>query len=271
MVEESRTPGAPSPIRRRTHSVRAEAFRLPIGEVVARSVRAWLRNLAPFFALAILLAALLYLPMLRLATASLEPGEDPANLAGSLAVMLPLVLLWGGLAHTIFRQEEGKRVGPAEALLASLRRVLPVLVVLVIETVLMSSWFLAGVIGPFGIALAFVPFVMTFCALFVAVPACVVEGGVVGAVRRSLFLTRNNRLPIFAVFFTYSCLHFGVAMVIGIGLVASRASTSAIELASNVLALAFFPLLVSIQTVTYQALRLGKEGVDVQALAAVFE
>jgi hypothetical protein len=272
MVEESTPPGRPpEPTGRPASLLGGERFRLSIGRVLARAIQAWFRILAPYSLLALLLSVPLFFPMLALATAAQEPGEDPHQTAAGWAAMLTGVLLGAGLVHTVLRHQQGEPVGFGEALLVGLRRLVPTVIVYLVSFLLAAMWFLTGLLGDFGYVLALGPFLVTLCALFVSVPVCVAERGVAEAVRRSLHLTRRNLGPIFALLFVYNVLNVSTTLLANVLMEVAGATTSVRLFVGGFLSILAFGLLAALQAVTYHELRTGKEGVDVSKLAAVFE
>ena len=133
-----------------------------------------------------------------------------------------------------------------------------------------------------GLVLLVVPGVMLMVATSVAVPAAVVERpGVLGAIRRSLALTRGRRWPLFAAGLSIVVIMWVLAAVVQVGAtVLSVAILSArrgpqmaavLVVASQLGNVLFSALPLVAMSVAYHDLRAEKEGVDTAALARVFE
>lgn len=126
-----------------------------------------------------------------------------------------------------------------------------------------------------GTLLLVVPGIVWYCALFVAVPAVVVEsklGSSADALQRSRDLTRGDRWGIFAV----AAVSFVLAVAITVAVAALLAFAEALPppivmvLANAVVALAStFGAITA--AVAYHDLRVVKEGAATEDLARVFE
>ena len=131
-----------------------------------------------------------------------------------------------------------------------------------------------GLIVFLGILLLVVPGVIAMCALYVAIPAVVVEDvGPGEALGRSRALTKGSRWGILAV-----ALVVGVVTLVAAGVagVAAVRGTSALPhpipaLVSSALMVFATPLGACAAAVAYHDLRVAKEGVDTAALVKVFE
>jgi hypothetical protein len=233
-----------------------------VGAVFNRTFAILSRNLLPFG----LVAAVASLPSALLLT----PGVDVVSsdaVGGVLAVVgVILMLVLGALSQAVvlygaFDDMRGRPVNLAESIRVGLRRFFSVLGVAILVPVLTA---LAG------IALIF-PGFMVATMLFVAMPACVVEQlGPIKAMGRSGRLTKGHRWKIFGIW----C----VVLFIG-GFAQSMLQSIAAGLGGPVLSMivtllwggiygAFSAILA---VVTYHDLRVAKEGVDTDQIAAVFD
>jgi hypothetical protein len=173
-----------------------------------------------------------------------------------LGTLSQAVVLYGA-----FQDMRGQRVNLGESMRVGLRRFLPV-VGLAISTTLL---------GFLGLFVFVVPGLICFTMLFVATPACVVEGrGVFSSMGRSAALTRGHRWKIFGLM---------LVMYICDAIVDKPIDQALTSLAGGVPAFvahviwngvwgAFYAILA---VVSYHDLRVAKEGVDIEQIAAVFE
>jgi hypothetical protein len=119
--------------------------------------------------------------------------------------------------------------------------------------------------------LLIVPGIMAVCALYVALPACVLERlGPLNSLRRSRDLTRGARWRILGMILVVGLIS-GVMSGIAGGAVGATRHPVAVGIVSYVasaIASAFHAVLTA---VTYRDLRVAKEGIDIEGLAKVFE
>jgi hypothetical protein len=232
------------------------------GQVFNRTFSIMSRNLLPFG----LIAAIASLPSALLLT----PGVDliPSDaLGGAIAVVgVILMLVLSALSQAVvlygaFDDMRNRPVNIAESIKVGLRRFFSVLGVAIFVPVLTT---LAGV------ALIF-PGFMVATMLFVSMPACVVEQlGPIKAMGRSARLTKGHRWKIFGIWF--AILVVGAAFQsmlqnIGAGL-GGPVGSVVVTLLWGAVYGAFSAILA---VVAYHDLRVAKEGVDTDQIAAVFD
>jgi hypothetical protein len=188
--------------------------------------------------------------VLRLAGLKVE-GLGPL-LGHVLSTLSEAVVLYGA-----FQAMRGKPVSLGESMRVGLRRFFPVVGVAISTTLL----------GFLGLIVFVVPGLICFTMWFVATPACVVEGrGVFSSLGRSARLTQGHGWKIFALMLL---LFFCNAIVDGqIDQALSGVPAFAGHVIWNGVWNAFYAILA---VVTYHDLRVAKEGVDIEQIAAVFE
>jgi hypothetical protein len=163
--------------------------------------------------------------------------------------------------HGAFQDMRGRRVDMMLSVRVGLRRFFPVVGVAVAVAVL----------GFLGLIAFIVPGVMALTRWFVAVPACVVEElGVSGSMRRSEQLTKGYRWNICGLM---GLLYVADSIVDSqINLVLSFVAGGTAALAAHVIWSGIWGAFYAIfAVVTYHDLRVAREGVDTQQIAAVFE
>jgi hypothetical protein len=234
-----------------------------VGHVFSRTWSVLSRNLLPFcFVTAI--ASLPNLPLVVTQTdvARGANGANPswlflAGLAGMvLGALSQAIVLYGA-----FEDMRGRPVNLLESLRFGLRRAFPVLGVAVLVPIL------AGLAA----LMLVIPGAIVLTMLFVAMPACVVEKlGPLKSMRRSAQLTKGHRWAIFGIWIA-TTLAWGIVQSVLDKLfiyVGGAALWPVVWLAWSTLLGAFYAILV---VVTYHDLRVAKEGVNTDQIAAVFD
>ena len=126
------------------------------------------------------------------------------------------------------------------------------------------------VIYSFLVIIGSVFFIYIFLILSVVVPAAVVEGHFLSSFSRSIFLTKGNRwrlLGLWVLFFLLFVIVQYLAGLIGAE-IGSKSSVFLLTWAAEAMISAFGAVVF---TVVYYRLRLVKDGVDENEIAAVFD
>jgi Membrane domain of glycerophosphoryl diester phosphodiesterase len=266
-----------------TDAMTARGGEFRVGPVFGRAWTVYTRNFLAFTLVAVVIA----LP-------GLFQG-DKQSLAGGIqtlvAVIVGIVFYFVGQAvmlYGAFQALRGRDFLVGEAVRRGLARFWSIIGVVLLPMLA----FIAGLIVvsllsvlavPLGViaGLAFFVLVVMFVIRWsAAVPACVVEGlGPVASLRRSAELTRGNRWKIFAVF----VLIFVIIIIAGIVVFAITAPFALAGAGTGfvgVIIAGLIGLIVSavytayfniVQALIYHDLRVAKEGVDIDQLAAVFD
>jgi hypothetical protein len=232
-----------------------------IGKVISKSIEVFRNNIVAFT----FIASLMLLPTLP--AYMMDEQADP-TLTEGIILLVGIVLvfaLWPLISSIIlyaaFQYMRGREVRLAEAI----ARVLP------------RSWSLVGImfLGTLGmmigLAALVIPGMFLMVIWYVAPAACIAEKlGVRQSLRRSRQLTEGFRWRIFALL-----LLIIAASVIGSGLALATQAAGmniwaqmALDFAWQGLSGGFTSVLVA---VSYYYLRVAKEGVDVEQIAAVFD
>jgi uncharacterized membrane protein len=237
-----------------------------VGRVLSRTFSVLSRNLLPF-CLVTVIAALPNVLILAPGTGALTPATvSPGASAVRLILGFSLAMVLNALSQAIvlygaFEDMRGRPVHLIESLRIGLRRFFPVLGVALCVAILTA---LAGI-------LLIIPAFIVATMLLVAMPACVVEQlGPVKSMDRSKQLTKGHRWKIFGLWL--------LAMTVS-GILQSALIGLARLIGGPILALivflawaavfgAFYAIMV---VVTYHDLRVAKEGVDTDQIAAVFD
>lgn len=233
-----------------------------VGKVVSTSLSIFLRNIVSFT----VIAGMAVLPAVGLGLAMRYGVLIIWNRWLYFAITLPLTLILMALTtaiilHATFQHMRGRPVRLTEAISRGLSRSLILLGLMLLQSVAIA----AGL-------LLIVPGILLLAMWFVAVPICVVENtGPTQSLKRSTALTKGLRWKIFALLL----LSYGVS-VLG-GELLSWTTTNAFDSYSvRLVAEAIWQSLNGgfgsvLITVAYYYLRVTKEGVDVEQIAAVFD
>ncbi|MDR3073428.1 MAG: hypothetical protein LBV01_01725 [Deltaproteobacteria bacterium] len=236
-----------------------------IGSILSRSFSTLMKRPLLFFGLTLLVSMPIQVMPTLLGISDLERGGG--LLFSFLLQVVGFMLntaIQGAIAYGVFQVLRGYRPGFGEALSRGLVRIIPLGI--------------AAILGGLGIGLGFllviVPGVLLWCMWAVVAPVCTIEKlGPIASLKRSAALTKGCRLQVFCLgLITYllllaigaatSLLFLALAFSIhkGIALLAVGAITA--------IPGAFMAVVLA---TLYYDLRAVKEGVTLDALAAVFD
>ncbi len=246
-----------------------------IGRIIRLGFRVLFRNIGRFGLLALLLMAPFTLVDLFSAEEGVQStqtvalpsaGEWLAIALLTAAYIVAYAFLTAAVTRGTYDELRSQRPSLMDCLRAALSRLLPVLLV---GALLAWAWLL-------GTLALIVPGVIVLLMFYVAVPVAVVEKpGIRASFSRSRKLTKGNRWRILGVVVLYGLIAGLIQLLVGIvigvlGYVAGNIPLAFILL--NWASTAFNAVLFStFVAVTYFALRVAKDGLDTDGLAAVFE
>lgn len=248
------SPPVPSPSHARPFSA---------GSVIGRSFTVWFANFLPFS----LVTLVVHVPVLVLAAAMPDEVGPVWGLLDRLLSSLAQLVVTGALTFGVLESLRGGRAPVGMLFGTGFRRMGWVFAV----SFRVGLWTLLGTI------LLVVPAIVWYCALFVAVPAGVVEkslGSSADALQRSRDLTLGNRWGIFAVALVAFVVTLAFVFLVAGGtmtvLVRALPSPLPAVVATAVIALAS-SFGACAAAVAYHDLRVAKEGVATADLVKVFE
>ena len=233
-----------------------------IGQVLSRALTITSRNLVQFA----LITAVPLLPLL-LATLSLAtPKPGLSGLGGTFVISILLSAILIALSQAViiyaaFQTMRGRPVSVGESLGKGLARFGAVI----------GAAIVIGFGISFGFLLLIVPGFILAAMWYVALPACVVETlPVFGSLGRSAELTKGHRWQIVGLYFLVA---IAAAIVNGIaggifGAIFGRFVGAFPTFVVQVIVAAYQAVVV---VVAYHDLRVAKEGVDIDRIAAVFD
>ncbi|HXZ01062.1 MAG TPA: hypothetical protein VEI03_13760 [Stellaceae bacterium] len=245
---------------------------LRVGEVLNRAFALLSGDLVKFLALAaIALSPLILLALLGLAAAHVTTAGSASvgMLAGFGGVGILLFVLWMvlsvlGQAAALYGAVQKMRsqdFSVGESLARGWARFFPILGMVLLQTL--------GIV--FASIFFVIPGLMFLTTWYVALPACVIERlGPAASLGRSNDLTKGNRWRVFGIIAAVYIANAIVQNVIKYGLpaiIGSIVSTIAILLWMTIFQ-AFNAIVVA---VVYHDLRVAREGIDIDRIAAVFD
>jgi hypothetical protein len=281
--DEPEGPRAPRASFSRRQQLRAT--RLEVGGVIGNTFSIWFGNFLPFSALALLI----YSPILIITWVffsgypSAESIQQFTGIKGIAEFVFFSSLLTGTVTFGVVMQLRGSRAAVGRCLTIGLSRLLHVFAISLIVALMGILCFVPCVLfafaGSAGLMMllffvAFIPLFVILTTYNVAVPAVVVERvGVGTALARSAGLTKGSRLTIFGIMILFGILILVITLVFEFltGAMGSGWSVQTQVLVEAVFGVLLSPLTATFPAVIYHDLRVGKEGVNVEDLAAVFE
>lgn len=255
---------------------RPSSFSLQIGKAVSQSFAIYFRNFVPFTVLSVLV----YLPWLFFYGLAIIPlqaemvsGSGPRDAAAALGMMamgaallsmLLQYILIGAVTFGVVQQLRGEPAALGEAVSQGLRSLGRIL--------LAGLWVGCRVI--LFMLLLIIPGIWEAVRLQVAIPAAVMEGaGPGGAVARSIALTKGSRWQVFGALVVAWLLAMLVGMALGAvggGILGASGNMDMVAWIEPISTVMFAPFGAVIPAVIYFMLREGKEGADLDEVAAVF-
>ena len=236
-----------------------------VGAVLSQAATILSRNFLTFFILTVIptLPNLLFLGGAGLRGAEgRAPGS--AGLLVGIGVLLAIVLSVISQAvvlYAAFQSMRGRPVQAMESVQKGLTRVIPIIGVAICMMIAIGIGFLLLVI----------PGLIAFAMFFVALPVCVVERlGPIRSLSRSAQLTKGHRwrlLGLFILLMLISAIVGGVLQV-ALEFIGGFVVTVIGSLVWNA---AFGAYSSIVFVVAYHDLRVAKEGVDIERIAAVFD
>lgn len=252
-------------------------MRFSIGNVLSRSFGVFFGEFPSLFAIALIIYVPFMILVVLMSGGSPEaavdglvdvelPGAEvaPPSTGDQLTSLLSTVLSYliaAAVSYAVFQRLRGREVSIGDSLSVGFKRLLPVLGVAILTML---------VIG-LGFVLLIIPGLILMCVLYVATTAAVVERpGVVGAMNRSAELTKGHRWEIFGLVLIVGVMSFAVGFVL---LMAFGVTENVLlfTILSGLLGLVFSLFGAVCQVVAYHDLRVEKEGVDTEVIAAVFD
>jgi hypothetical protein len=244
--------GAPSSIR--------------VGQVFNRSFALLFGNFAKFFILALAIWLPFLLFIMLFAVTFLSGQRNPSQMAVYFLVLALLAALLAvinqaALFYGAIQKMRGQEFGIGETLGRGLARFFPILGVLI-----------CGGLGAGLASLLFViPGIILMVAWYVALPACVIERlGPIASLSRSFYLTKGNRWRVFGILIITVVINFVVQFVLFP--VVARVAGQAVSGFGLFIWMALFQAFNSVVVaVLYHDLRVAREGIDINQIAAVFD
>ncbi len=233
-----------------------------VGSVLGMGFRVYGRNIVAFT----LIAGVVYVPLI-LWTLSLTSGTFSAEAfahfryAAALQILLN-AFMTATLTYGVVKELQGQRASIGACLATGFARMLPAVGVALLQAL--------AIMG--GMILLIVPGIIAACALYVAMPASVIEKpGIVGALKRSAELTKGYRGAIFGLLLILGVGGFVIGMVEQSAFIHGAQGFKSYLLVNCATDIVVGALSSVIAAVAYFQLRAEKDGTTAHDLAKVFE
>lgn len=260
------------------------------GRAVSRTFSVFFRNFLPFALIALVLTSPTYIyTILTLPVDWTEAVDMPMMGVGQIVVWIVAILLYflvtAALVYGTLQDLRGEKASIGECFSQGLGRMFPVLGIALVTYL---AIFLATLV-------LVIPGIYVAVMLWVTIPVAVVERRGIGSLGRSADLTRGYRWRIVGALLIYLLIAIGISMLFGIvsaglmfgtmgadmfssdvesteqilsGMGPTMVAILAIDWVSSALISMFGAILVA---VSYHDMRVAKEGVDTDQIAAVFD
>jgi hypothetical protein len=243
-----------------------------VGRVLATAWSVYMKNFVPFSTVAlVLLLPLLFVQLFLVPDPSADLSEEEIYAAtrtsialGAIYAVLSMLLtqlVTATLVYGTIQEMRHHSTSTGEALTRGLQLALPVLGVVIVASIAVGV----------GALLLVVPGIILFVMFWVAIPVAVVERpGVIASLKRSAFLTKGNRWRIFGLVVVLWLIFVLISMAISLAFAAAEA-WRVYPYIDYVLTVFLTAVFAVVSAVGYHDLRLLKDGVDVETIAAVFD
>ena len=246
------------------------------GSALGRGFGIWLKNLPAFLVMTTLVytPVIIYTAVVLNGPLTLERLATMEMVSALLTTILNL-LVTAAVLYGVIQQLRGEHAGIGQCVGAGLKRLFPVLGVGLVSILPLLLVGVVAVFAPALILVLLIPMVIYYIMIYVAIPAAVVERpGVIGALKRSVELTRGYKLQIFGIVLILGLLALAIGYVMQSALIEDTVHLSqrtTFYWVDLIVSIALTSLSASINGVVYHDLRVAKEGVATEDLAKVFE
>jgi hypothetical protein len=267
--------------------ISASGLEFRTGSVIARSFSVFFRNIAPFGLLALVLTSPTYVYAILAGPSDLaEIGEFEAGVGTQLVVgiieILLTYLVTAALVYGTIQDLKNRKVSVGDCFSQGLARMLPALGVAIVSglvTLLAAIPIIFAAFIPLAIPILAIPAVIVLIMLWVAIPVAVVERRGINSLGRSTELTKGYRWRIFFVLLILIAILIAMSLLVGVA-IAGMAIGGSGEMSTTItgavvmewiLSALISAFLAVTYAVSYHDLRVAKEGVDTDQIAAVFD
>ena len=282
-------PRMPHRYRRRGPTpAHVRVFYLDLGKVLGQSIRIYFKNIFTFT----IVAFLVYLPILACGAIFYQRGEVDAEqhevFGYFVAAADSLLLTWvltAALLYGVMEQMRGHRPEVGACLRNGFSRIGPVILVAltIVLTYALPMVAFVGLAVAGGAPILLLPlgivwvvwFLRLSCTWYVALPVCVAERpGILASLKRSSALTTRSRWTILGLIIILWVIAAGVSMTVVLPITMATAGKGSLAIQFWVMqgvGLFSRSFMAIVPAVVYHELRVGREGADLDELAAVFE
>ena len=244
------------------------------GSIIKRSFAIYLKNFVPFTSV----MAVMHAPIIMYVYFTLQEGPEAFitnsqrfKIITTLGSLVLTMIATGAITYGTVKELRGQHAPLMNCIGVGFAKLFPV-----IGTAMLFGMALVG-----GFMLFIIPGIFILCMLWLAIPAVVIEGnGGISALKRSRELTEGYRGQIFAILASLTIINLVVVKLLEHLMLSGPNTASPGALMVHVgqtmmlsfgVGILFSAATAVANAVTYHDIRLEKEGVDAEALAAVFE
>lgn len=244
-----------------------------IGRVISTSLSIWLRNIIIFCLLGLLANLPGLLLKLFFTNGTTEGGASTSSigsaLSGAGSSISDLVfgqILIAIVTFGVFQQLRNRPLDIGACISAGLSRLLPVI----------GTSLIAGILIGLASLLLVIPGIILSMVFWVAIPVCVAENlGASASLSRSAGLTKGYRWQVFGIVLLLTVISIAIGAIVGLasglGLGLMNASSTSMILVVYIVSSLLSAFQAVCSTTGYYYLRVAKEGVDIDQIAAVFD
>lgn len=260
-----------------------------VGPVLGRGFGLLFKHLLPFGGAAMIMFLPIVAIIALVTTTPMQLNQLLWLMGGALVLVFLLAYVaTAGIAYGTFEALRGGKPGLGSCLRRGFAQFFPVLGVAIMTLLALAGTVLPGMlIGAFGgrgllvilVLLSLIPMLMVMTMLWVAIPACVVERpGVTASLGRSMALTKGERWRVFGIIVLLMLVNWGISLlsnVITVPLSSFGASATAMAVVGGLVGIVTTGLYTALNAVmaavAYHDLRVAKEGIGIDQIAAVFD
>jgi hypothetical protein len=225
---------------------------LRIGTIVGRSTRVFARHIIPFCLLGAIYAAPSLIPA--------PPGKDASPLAPLLQLLFTPITQ-AIVVYATFQDLCGRPFAITESFRRGLSRFFPIIGLSICWVIVITL----------GFVMLIVPGVLFLLMFLVALPACVVERlGPIESMTRSAELTKGHRWKVLGLLLLLALIVIGCSAILG-AILLLWPGTAVSTIGIFVLQVLFGAYESIIVAVLYSDLRMARDGIDLEQIAAVFD
>ena len=234
-----------------------------VGKLLSRSWSIFIGNIGSF----LILSALVYAPLLIFVVFTLGGGSSDEIVLGATGVISGILtfllsfVVMAVIIQAAFQSLRAQPVSIGTSFAQAWSRILVVIVLAILQALAIGL----------GLLVLIIPGIIIAIMLYVSMACCLVERlGPIKAMGRSMELTKGYRWHLFGALIVFAIIMMIVSLVVaGLQFVIGQGLIGA--LLDWILSVAYSAFMSVTVAVAYHDLRVDKEGIDIEKIAAMFE